>query len=89
MNDEPKIFSERELEEIFRRVLLEHHELVSLSAETSEDREALKRDALFLRSLRRGADGVAKKVGYGVITAALALLGAMLLAGSGLKIGGH
>lgn len=84
-----KVYSRDELKEIFREVLDEHHELVSLPAETADDHQALKEDALFLRRLRRGIDGAAKKVGYAVLTGIVALLGAAFLAGSGLKIGGH
>lgn len=78
---EPKIFTRDELKDLFREVLLEHHELVSLPAENSDDRQRLKEDAIFLRRLRLSIDGAATKVGYAVLVSIVGAVIAVFVTG--------
>lgn len=89
MSEGAEILSRDELRELMREVLVEHHELVGLPVGSADERTALKQDALFLRNLRKGIDSVAAKVGYAVIMGGVTLVGLLLAAGWGAKVGGH
>lgn len=76
-----------ELRDLFRDVLEEHHELIGQPSRTEDARAELRADAAFTRRLRRLVDGAAAKVGYAVLLAGIAALGALVSAGWSTKIG--
>lgn len=83
MNSERKIFSKDELKAIINEVLDERQELVGHPTSTVESRQAVKEDALFLRSLRLTWEAGAKKIGNAILTALS--LGILALIGLGAK----
>ncbi len=89
MTEGAEILSREELRELVRSVLEEHHELVGLPAGSADERIALKQDALFVRNLRKAIDGAAAKIGYAVIMGGITVLGILIAAGWGAKVGGH
>ena len=83
----PSILSKEELRELVREVLDERQELVGLPAASAEERVALKEDAMFVRKMRRAADGVASKVGYAIIMSIFTIIGGLVVAGFGSRFG--
>ena len=76
-----QILSRAELKDAVREAVHEELEILGLNASDHEARAEARADFSFLRKSREAMDGVAKKVGYSIITAILAIIGTVLWVG--------
>jgi uncharacterized circularly permuted ATP-grasp superfamily protein len=81
------ILSRDEIKQVVREVFDEHHEFVGTPVATVDQREEVRKDAMWVRAMRLRMDAAAGKIGYLVLTAIVLALIAVFTAGLKIKVG--